>query len=274
MFQLTETQIEIALSELLIYFLILGAFAGFFSGLLGIGGGIILVPVLAWIFLDQGFETEKIMLMAVATSLATITITSLSSVYTHHRSGAVNWPTVCMLAPGILIGAFVGSKIADGLAADTLKTIFGVYLLIVTLQMGLELKPKSSHIQLTKSLLFGAGSIIGITSAALGIGGGTLTVPFLTKYRFAMRNAVATSSACGFPIAIAGAMSYLILGWNTRQLPEWSLGYIYLPGFVGIIISSVILASIGAKLTHKLPTQKLKRIFALFVFAVGLSLFW
>lgn len=252
----------------------LGVCAGLLSGLFGIGGGIILVPFLVWILTSQGFPLESVMLVAIATSLATIILTSLSSVAAHHRRGTVDWSIVFRLTPGILLGSIAGSLVADRLPGETLKTVFALYLLIVSIQMGMRIQPKPELVRLSNWLTFGAGGLIGTVSAILGIGGGTLTVPLLTKCRIPMRNAVAISAACGLPIAAAGTISYALLGWQAGRLPDGCLGYIYLPAFIGIVAGSTPFAPLGAGLAHFLPTGTLKQAFALFLLLVASKLFW
>lgn len=253
-------------------YLLVGAIAGLFAGLFGIGGGIILVPFLSWIFSNQGIPPDIVMILAIATSLATIIFTSISSVNAHHRHGAIQWNIVLLLAPAILIGSLLGSLIAQYLGSVTLKSIFGVFLIIVSVQTGFQIKPKTQSLNLGKSLAAIAGMAIGVVSALLGIGGGTLTVPFLMKCKQPIRNAVAISSACGLPIAAAGTLGYISLGWDIPGRPDWSLGYIYGPAFIGIVASSVLFAPLGAKLTHTLPTAQLKRMFAVFIFVAGCKL--
>ncbi len=252
----------------------LGVCAGLLSGLFGIGGGIILVPFLVWILTAQGFPQESVMLVAVATSLATIILTSLSSVTAHHRRGAVVWSIVYRLVPGILLGSVIGSMVADRMPGNLLKTIFALYLLIVSIQMGMRIQPKPEPVRLSSRLTLAAGGLIGTVSAILGIGGGTLTVPLLTKCRVPMRNAVAISAACGLPIAAAGTISYALLGWQADRLSDGCLGYIYLPAFIGIVAGSMPFAPLGARLAHFLPTDRLKRAFALFLLLVSFKLLW
>jgi uncharacterized membrane protein YfcA len=263
------------MGEELALYLAFGSLAGLLSGLFGIGGGIIIVPFLSWFFTARGLVADHVMIMAVATSLATIIITSLSAVYAHHRLGAVRWDAVMRLSPGILIGSMVGSIIANYLPVNWFKLIFALFLLHVATRMFFSSDKSEVWHQTTGPELFAlAGLAIGALSAVVGIGGGTLSVPFLVKCRHHLRNAVATSSACGFPIAVAGSATYVVLGWGKPLLPEWSLGYIYLPAFCGIILTSIPFAPIGAQLAHRLPTQKLKRIFALVVAMVGGKLLW
>jgi len=252
----------------------LGICAGLLSGLFGIGGGIILVPFLVWILTSQGFPLQTVMLVAVATSLATIILTSLSSVAAHHRRGAVDWSIVLRLVPGILLGSIAGSMAADRLPGEALKTVFALYLLIVSMQMAMWIQPKPEPVRLSNGLMFAAGGFIGTVSAILGIGGGTLTVPLLSKCRVPMRNAVAISAACGLPIAAAGTISYALLGWQAGRLPDGCLGYIYLPAFIGIVAGSMPFAPLGARLAHYLPTHRLKRVFSLFLLIVAFKLLW
>ena len=251
---------------------LLGVAAGLTAGLFGIGGGLVIVPVLAVLFSGQGFPAELVMVMSVATSLATIIFTSLSSVLAHHRLGSVLWGKVFGLGPGIMVGAAVGAVVADYISADVLRFIFVIFLVYVGVQMAFQLQPKPGEIKQSKGLDFGVTGVIGLVSSILGIGGGTLIVPFLVYCQYSMRNAVAVASACGLPIAVAGTVSYAVLGWNALQLPEWSLGYIYVPSFLGIVLTSIYTAPIGAKLAHKLPAEKLKRYFSLLLFVMAAKL--
>ncbi|MDD4906350.1 MAG: sulfite exporter TauE/SafE family protein [Methylobacter tundripaludum] len=254
--------------------LLLGTVSGLMAGLFGIGGGLIIVPVLAVLFAGQGFPAELVMIMSVATSLATIIFTSISSVLAHHRLNSVLWDKVRAMGPGIMIGAAVGAVVADHIAGDVLRFIFIIYLLSVGVQMALQFKPKPGQKQPSKELDFGVAGIMGLLSSLLGIGGGTLTVPFLVHFQTPMRNAVAIASACGLPLALVGTVGYALLGKDASQLPEWSLGYIYVPSFLGIVLTSIYTAPIGAKLAHKLPAEKLKRYFSLLLFVMAGKLIW
>lgn len=256
--------------ELLLY-LVLGAAAGTLAGLFGVGGGIIIVPVLVLSFAAQGVDTSVLTHLAVGTSLATIIFTSINSVIEHHRKGAVLWPVFAWMTLGILLGAAIGAKTAAAIQGPMLQKIIGVFAIIIAVQMALELKPKASSTVPGKPGLTVAGMVIGWASAIFGIGGGSLTVPFLTWRSVSMREAVATSSACGLPIAVASALSFIWLGWHKPELPEWSMGFVYLPALVGIAIPSMFFARVGARLAHKLSPRLLKRLFALLLFSVGLS---
>jgi uncharacterized membrane protein YfcA len=260
--------------EIFIASLILGAVAGLFAGLFGIGGGLIIVPVLALLFSAHGFNPDLVMIMSVATSLATIVFTSIASVAAHHRLGSVLWDKIFGLAPGIMLGASVGAVVADIIDADGLRAFFIVYLIVVAVQLALEVKPKPGRLKPSKILDSSVAVMIGLLSAILGIGGGTLIVPFLVYFQTPMRNAVAVSSACGLPIAVAGTSSYALLGWNALQRPEWSLGYIYLPSFVGITLTSICTAPVGAKLASIIPAQQLKRYFSVLLLIMAAKLIW
>ena len=230
--------------------------------------------MLAVLFAAQGFPAELVMIMSVATSLATIIFTSVSSVLAHHRLNSMLWHKVLTLGPGIMVGAAIGAVVADHIAGGVLRFIFIIYLLCVGVQMALQLKPKPGQQQPSKALNFGASGIIGLLSSLLGIGGGTLIVPFLVHFQTPMRNAVAIASACGLPIAFVGTIGYALLGKDALQLPDWSVGYIYLPSFLGIVLTSTYTATIGAKLAHKLPAEKLKRYFSLLLFVMAAKLMW
>ncbi len=257
---------------LLPLYLICGAVAGLLAGLFGLGGGIILVPALLFLFAWQGFPAETIVVTAVATSLATIVVTGLSSTLAHHRLGSLQWPVVGRMLPGIVLGAVVGAWLADRLPAGWLATLFAVYLIAVAIQMGWRWQPSPGSGVPKPAWLATAGGAIGMLAAMLGIGGGTLTVPLLVRWAFPMRTAVAVSSACGLPIAAAGTVSYGILGWNTPGLPAGSLGYVYLPAFFGIVASSIPVAPLGAALAHRLPAQRLKQLFAIILLLIALRI--
>lgn len=257
------------LTTLLLY-LVLGAVAGVVAGLFGIGGGILIVPVLVFTFGAQGMSAEVLTHAAVATSLATIVVTSISSVRAHHQRGAVRWELFKPLAVGILVGALLGAFTADLLKGAHLQIAIGVFAFLVAVQMAFGLKPKAGQEPPSNPGLMRAGGVIGWASAIFGIGGGTLTVPYLTWKQVPMQQAVATSAACGLPIAMMGAIGNIYTGWGEEGLAEWSLGYIYLPAFIGIVASSSFFAKYGVKLAHSLPADLLKKIFAGFLFLVSI----
>ncbi|MGV6857617.1 MAG: sulfite exporter TauE/SafE family protein [bacterium] len=253
-------------------YLLLGSVAGTAAGLLGIGGGLLIVPVLAWLFSAQGMEAGVVMHLAIGTSLASIVFTSLSSIRAHHRHRAVHWEVVTHLAPGIVIGALLGAAIADWLPGKPLQRIFGVFELLVALQMLANARP-SPHRQLPGSAGMGlAGGVIGAVSSLVGIGGGTLTVPFLYACNVSLREAIATSAACGLPIALAGSLGFVLSGLDNPATPSGALGYVYLPALLGVVLTSVAFAPLGAGLTHRLPVGHIKKVFALLLLALAWKL--
>ncbi|MDP3529522.1 MAG: sulfite exporter TauE/SafE family protein [Methylicorpusculum sp.] len=258
--------------EIIVISMLTGFFAGFLGGLFGIGGGLIIVPVLLVLFKHQGFEQEIIMIIAVATSLASVIFTAIASSLAHHRLGTLNWDKALQMVPGIVIGVLSGAMLAELLASNWLETVYAIFLIMVGLQMAFQLEPKQGSVKKSGVLDFVASWVIGLVSSLVGIGGGSLTVPYLVSCRYPMRNAVAISSACGIPIALAGALSYLVLGWKAEGLPAWSLGYIYLPAFVGIVLLSMPAARLGAKWAYKLPAKHLKRYFSLLIFFMAAKL--
>ncbi len=243
-------------------YLALGAFVGFFAGLLGVGGGGIMVPMLTTMFAMQGFPPEHMVHLALGTSMAAIVMTSVSSLRAHHAHGAVRWDIVRGIAPGVLIGTFLGTFVASSVPTRPLAIFFACFMAYVSVQMILNVKPKPSR-ELPGPLgLAGVGTGIGVVSALVAIGGGSLSVPFMTWCNVNMKNAIGTSAAIGLPIALAGAAGYLINGWATGGLPEWSVGYVFLPALVLISVVSTFTAPLGAKLAHRLPVAALKKIFA------------
>ncbi len=256
-------------------YILLGMVAGFLAGLLGVGGGLVIVPVLILVFQASHFSPDIIVHMAIATSLATIVFTSLSSIYAHHfHHRAIRWDVVRHLAPGIVVGALLGAVIADMISASGLRRFFGFFELFVALQMGLNLRPHAGRQLPGEPGQFIAGTVIGSISAIVGIGGGTLTVPFLVWCNVRIQNAVATSSACGLPIAIAGAAGFMLTGLNEVDLPAWSTGYVYWPAWLMIVVSSILFAPLGAKVAHRVPAAKLKRFFALLLLLLGHRMLW
>jgi len=259
----------------LISLLILGVVAGVLAGLLGIGGGVVIVPALVFIFshYHSNIPSEYLMHFAVGTSLATIVLTALSSIYAHHQHRAVRWQIVKWLTPGLVVGTLLGAAVADSLSSNHLQLVFGIFLIIVAIQMAISKQPPA-HRQLPNGWGIGLISlIIGKMSALVGIGGASMNVPFLTWCNVPVREAVGTAAACGLPIAIAGTLGFIVTGWSLSEpTPAWSLGYVYLPAFMSIVATSLIFAPLGAKLTHSIPVNVLKRFFALFLLAVGIKM--
>lgn len=248
----------------------LGALAGTLAGLFGIGGGLVIVPVLIFSFGLQGVAPEVAAHLAVGTSLATIVFTSISSVRSHHIKKGVRWEIFRPMTAGIVVGAMLGAWTASLLSGAVLELIIGVFVILVAVKMLLDVNPKPGRDVPGSVGLGGAGAGIGWASAIFGIGGGTLTVPFLSWCNVRMQQAVGTSAACGLPIAIAGALTNIATGWQQPQLPDLSVGFIYLPALLGIVLTSVVFARFGANLAHRLDAKVLKRIFAVLLIIVGI----
>ncbi len=254
---------------LIMALLALGAMGGFAAGLLGIGGGMVLVPFITMILAARGFAEQHIVHVAIATSLATIMFTSLSSVRAHHKRGAVVWSIVKLLTPGILLGSWIGAWLGAQLNSAGLAAFFAVFVALSATQMLIDKKPAAARDLPKAPGMFAAGGGIGILSGLVGAGGGFISVPFMTWCNVKIHNAVATSAALGFPIALAGTISNIVNGWGTPGLPAGSLGFIYLPALLGIVIASMATAPLGAKTAHRLPVKSLKRIFALVLYALA-----
>jgi uncharacterized membrane protein YfcA len=256
---------------LVVELLILGLCTGFLAGLLGIGGGMLMVPFMTFILTSKGFPLEHIVKMAVATSLATICFTSLSSVWAHHKRGAVLWQVALTLAPGILVGAALGAQLAVALPGKILSVLFAVFVAFSATQMFLNRKPKPSRVLPGKLGMFSMGGLIGVLASIVGAGGAFLSVPFMTWSNVKIHNAVATSAALGFPIAFAGTLGYVWAGWHLQPMQSTladsavlagNLGYLYLPGLIIISLASMCTAPLGAKTAHKIDIAPLKKVFA------------
>ncbi len=263
--------------QLVFYCLLLGAVLGFLAGLLGIGGGMLMVPFMMQMLANKGISPDYLVKVAVATSLTTILFTSLSSVRAHHQAGAVRWDLVASLSPGIVLGALLGAQLVGFAPARWLELFFGLFLLYTSLSMLKTNKPLDSA-ALAKTMppratIFGVGALIGMISSMLGAGGGFLTVPFLSNRGVRLQSAVASSAACGIPIALGGAIGYLWAGRNLN-LAAGTVGYLYLPALLLISTASVLTAPIGARVAHRTNTAKLKKIFALMLLTLGAYMLW
>lgn len=246
----------------LLAYLALGVVAGLFAGLLGVGGGIVMVPVLALLFAAQGFPAEHLMHLALGTAMATIIFTAFCSLRTHHAHGAVLWPVVKRLSAGIVVGALLGPQLAAQIPTRPLAILFTVFMAYVAFQLLLDLKPKPSRVLPGPLELFAAGLGIGALSALVSIGGGSLVVPFLTACNVKMHQAIGTSAATGLPIALTGTAGYVLAAQGAGGLPEGSFGFIYLPALLATAGASMLFAPLGARLAHRLPVAALKKIFA------------
>ena len=250
-------------------FFVCGLVAGVLAGLLGVGGGLVIVPLLSMILTWQGFDPTYIMHIALGTSLASIMFTSISSTMSHNKRGAVHWPLVLKITPGILIGTFLGTKVASILSPNFLKVFFVFFLLYVGTQMLLDIKPKGGRDLPGTIVTLIVGGCIGLVSSLVGIGGGTLSVPFMTWCNMPMQRAIGTSAAIGFPIALAGAAGNIFYAYGLPGLPQYSLGFVYLPALIGLVSASVLTAPLGARLAHSLPVSKLKMCFAVLLYVMA-----
>jgi uncharacterized membrane protein YfcA len=253
----------------------LGLFTGFSAGLLGIGGGLVMVPALTMMFAAQpGFPADEALHMALGTSMATIVFTALSSLRTHHQHGAVLWKVVRQITPGILVGTLLGTLFASRISAKPLAIFFTGFVCFVALQMVLNLKPRPSRQLPETAGVFAVGIGIGSISALVAIGGGAFTVPFLTWCNVRIQKAIGTSAAVGFPIAVGGSLGYIYNGWGHADLPASSLGFVYLPALAWLIPPSMLMAPLGARLAHRLPVATLKRVFAGLLIALAGKMLW
>jgi uncharacterized membrane protein YfcA len=250
-------------------YLAIGAAVGFFAGLLGIGGGTIIVSSLALMFAAQGFPLEYVMHFAIGTSLAAIIAGSWSSFRTHNVHGAVDWAVVKAMIPGLLAGVLVGAVMARFVNAAFLKYFFLGFMTLIIVQLVFNIRPEASRQLPGRGGLTAMAVFIGLCSSWFGGGAAAVGVPFLTWCNVNTHRAIGTVAALGFPVAIAGAIGYAIAGLNVPDLPKWSIGFVYLPAFVGISITSVLVAPFGARLAHKLKGPTLRRIFAVFLILVG-----
>lgn len=261
--------------QLILELAILGVCTGFLAGLLGIGGGMVMVPFITILLTLRGVSDDLGVKMAIATSMATIIFTSISSVRAHHKRGAVRWDLVKGLAPGIVLGSMVASLgVFAILKGAYLAIFFGLFVGFSATQMFLDKKPAPSRQVPGTAGLVGAGGAIGFLSGLVGAGGGFISVPFMAWCNVAIHNAVATSAALGFPIAVANVAGYILSGLTVQDLPEGAFGYIWLPALVVIASCSVFTAPLGAKAAHKLPVKKLKRIFGSVLYVLAAYMFY
>ena len=245
-------------------FMLVGVISGLLSGLLGLGGGLIAVPSLLFIFSWQGMAEAELMRVAIATSLMMIVCTSLVSTYTHHRFFNVNWLIVKRMAAGLAIGGFLGAYLVSILASQLLKVIFAGYMLFVAVSIWQRQLPCYTNQRLlTNWPLVMIAHLIGAISALVGIGGGSLTVPYLLATNQSMSRAIGTSAACGFPIAVAAAVNFLLFGKTDNAVSPWQIGFIHWQACLAMVSGSIIFVIIGAKLVNHLPVVVLKRLFSL-----------
>jgi uncharacterized membrane protein YfcA len=253
---------------------LLGAFAGFIAGLFGVGGGLTIVPLLLLIFTAQDFPIEHGMHLALGTSMATIVLTSMSSMRAHHQHGAVRWDIVKVFAPGLMAGTFGGSFIAAAIPTRPLAVVFTAIVFYASASMLIDRKPRPSRQLPGNAGMLAVGTGIGLVSSMVAAGGGFLSIPFMVFCNVAIHHAVGTSAALGFPIAVAGAIGYIASGYGVAGLPPYSFGYIYLPALVGVVVVSMLFAPLGARTAHALPVKQLKRGFGVFLALLALQMLY
>ena len=251
-------------------FVALGAVSGLLAGTFGIGGGLVVVPVLVSIFALTGIDESVRMHLAIGTSLASIVLTSLTSVLAHHRRGAVIWQVVMALAPGVIVGGFLGAFVADALPYSSLKRVFALLVIVIAAYVMMNRQPDAHRPLPARPGMFASGCIIGCLSALGGIGGGLLTGPFLLWCKVAIRYAVATAAAVTLPVATAGSLGFLVTGLGATDLPGLATGYIFWPAVAGIAISSVLVAPVGVRIAHAVPIVGLRRAFAILLASMGI----
>lgn len=255
--------------DMLAWYFAVGSAAGFCGGLVGIGGGIIVVPMLAMLFAAQHIPEPLVMPLALGTSLASIVFTSAASLRAHHRRGAVDWTLVAKFAPGLAIGAVVGSSVSTQFSSNALKLFFLAFAAIAATQMLLASQPAAARALPGKAPLFAAGGTIACVSSLVGCGGSSLAVPFMTWCSVPLRNAVGSAAAFSLPVALAGSAVYVLTGLGKTGLPPLALGYVHLPALAAIAIGSALAVPLGTAASHRLPVAVLKKCFALLLYAVA-----
>lgn len=260
---------------LLFQLIMLGCFSGFMAGLLGVGGGTLIVPFILWALTKQGMAGQDAFKIAIATSMACIVFTSISSLRAHHKRGMVRWDIVRTIAPGVILGGLLtGAGFFVLIKGQWLGFIFSAFIAFSATQMLLDRKPKPTR-ELPSAYgrtMVGVG--IGIASGLVGAGGAFLASPFLIWCNITMHATVATTAALGFPIALANTLGYVISGWGRSTEIAGVWGYLYLPGILCISVASILFAPLGAKVAHQLTTRQLKRCFAIVLYVLCAYVFW
>ncbi len=258
----------------LLVYLGVGGLVGFLAGLFGVGGGAMSVPIFVMMFTAQNFPKEHLVHVALGTSLSAIMFTSLSSLRAHHQHGAVNWTIVKHMAPGLLLGTFLGSQLVSFLPTKILTVVFVVFIYYLFISMLRKKKPGSTRVMPGPLVVAGVGSGIGVVSSIVAAGGGFLTIPFMTWCNIKMHEAIGTSSALGLPIAVAGCLGYIFAGWNAQNLPAHTIGYVYWPLLGCFVVASVFMAPIGARVSHKTNVATLRKWFALLLAVLATKMLW
>lgn len=260
---------------MLIFFLIclfVGGFVGFLAGLFGIGGGLIIVPVLVYLLPMVDVPNELLMSSALGTSFATIVITGFSSAQRHHKLGNIVWNAVKILAPVIMITTFTSGLFVGKLDKHIASKLFACLVVYLAIKMILSIKPKEVKKTLTTTSSIIGGILIGIVSSIAGIGGGGFIVPFLNSRGIDMKKAIGSSAFCGMLLGLSGMLSFIVGGWHHPNMPAYSLGYVYLPAVVAITATSFFTSKLGASTTDKLPVKTLKRYFAVLLIIIAINM--
>lgn len=253
-------------------YLPIGAVVGFMAGLLGIGGGMVLVPILVFVFGANHFAPEHLMHMALATAMATIPFTSVSSVRAHHSRGGVDWRIVTGLLPGLLSGAALGTLVAGKVPGRPLAVFFAAFLFYAATTMFFDLMPKGTRSLPGRAGLAFVGTIVSFLSSFIAAGAALMTIPFMAWCNVPLRRAVGTASAIGFPLSLAASVGYAIAGLQAGGLPQYSLGFIYLPALGMIAVASVLTAPLGARVSQKMPVRQLRIVFALTLYVLAVRM--
>jgi uncharacterized membrane protein YfcA len=255
-------------------YLLMGLFVGYFAGLLGIGGGLILVTLMVYLFAVQGFPADRVVHLALGTSITSIVFTSISSLRAHHKHGAVRWDILRGAVPGLVVGTLLGAVVADLLKSKYLAIFFVIFVYISAFQMFANIKPKPTRQLPGKPGMTLTALTVGVISSLVGVGGGVMTIPLMSLCNVPMRQAIGTSAALGLPIAASGAVGFIATGLGKNHLPEFSLGYVYLPALAGIVIGTLITVPWGAKTAHNMPVARLQKIFAVILFILATRMLW
>jgi uncharacterized protein len=250
----------------------IGALVGFAAGLLGVGGGIVMVPLLVFVFAASGIAPEQVLHIALGTALAAMIFTSIASMRAHHAHDAVDWKIARAMSPGMLAGSFGAALVVGFIPTRPLAIGFTAMVFYAATQILLDLRPPGNRDLPGAPGLFTAGALIGAVSSLVAAGGAFLTIPFLAWCKVPLRRAIGTAAANGLPIAIAGTAAYVINGIHAEGLPAMSLGYVYLPALALVVSTSMLAAPIGARLAHRLPVKRLRTIFALMLFGFALKM--
>ena len=257
-----------------IIYLLMGLFDGFFAVLLGIGGGLILVTLMVYLFTLQEFPADRVLHLALGTSITSIVFTSISSLRAHHKHGAVRWDILRTAVPGLVIGTLLGTVVADQLKSKYLAIFFVIFVYYSAVQMFANVKPKPTRQLPGKVGMTVVAVLVGIVSSLVGVGGGVMTIPLMSLCNVPMRQAIGTSAALGLPIAIAGAVGFIATGLGKDHLPAFSLGYVYLPALIGIVIGTFVTVPWGARMAHSMPVTRLNKIFAVILFILATRMLW